>query len=84
LEKIFFFLKVVKELSKVTTQENGTHQGSVISPILFLLMINDMEEVIPNGVHLSLFADDSATYKSDRNLALLRNSIQQTVEAVKI
>jgi hypothetical protein len=55
-----FQVKVGSELSEPKILENGTPQGSVISCILFLIMINDMAEVCP-GVELSLFADDSAT-----------------------
>jgi hypothetical protein len=69
-----FQVQIGKERSSTWTLENGTPQGSVISPILFLIMINDMSEVI-NGVHLSLFADDSATYKSEKNLQYIMKEI---------
>ena len=50
-------------------------EGSVISPLLFLIMMNDIPES-PNGVKLSLYGDDSATWKSGRNIALLNRDIQ--------
>jgi len=40
--------------------QNGTPQGSVISPLLFLIIPS-------NGVRLSLYADDSATWKYGPN-----------------
>jgi hypothetical protein len=58
-----FQVQVGSVLSEIAVQQNGTPQGSIISPMLFLIMINDLKLNIP-GVELSLFADDSATYKS--------------------
>ena len=40
----------------------GVPQGSVISPLLFLLMINDMPENLPIHIGVSLFADDCAIW----------------------
>ena len=38
-----FQIKVGAELSNVKNLENGTPQGLIISPILFVIMINDMD-----------------------------------------
>ena len=56
-------VRVGIELSRTHVIENGTPQGAMISPILFICMVND----IPDGlqeVDTSLFADDSAIYLS--------------------
>jgi hypothetical protein len=39
-------------------------QGSVLSPTLFNMYINDTPQAI--GVHLALFADDTCLYGTDR------------------
>jgi hypothetical protein len=38
----------------------GMPQGSVLAPLLFLFVIDDLQDCLPVGVHSSLFADDSA------------------------
>jgi hypothetical protein len=36
--------------------------GSVLAPLLFLFVIDDLQDHLPEGVHSSLFADDSALW----------------------
>ena len=76
-----FQVKVGAELSDIFLQENGTPQGSVISPLLFLLMINDIPNGI-DGVEMSLFADDSAIYVGHRNVKILKQKIQLSMNII--
>jgi hypothetical protein len=76
-----FQVKVGAELSDIFMQENGTPQGSVISPLLFLLMINDIPNGI-DGVEMSLFADDSAIYVGHRNVKILKQKIQLSMNII--
>jgi len=48
-------VQVGTKLSETKTLENGTPQGSILSPILFLVMINDIDIGKESGVELSLF-----------------------------
>jgi hypothetical protein len=41
---------------------DGVPQGSVLAPLLFLFVINDLQDRLPKGVYSSLFADDSALW----------------------
>lgn len=63
-------VKVGTSISEKYLVENGSPQGSVISPILFIILLNDIPTI--KGVNLSLFADDSAIWragpKEDKNL----------------
>lgn len=55
-------MRVGGAVSSGTGIENGTPQGSIISPPLFNVMINDI------GTGLSLFTDDVAVWKSRKNM----------------
>ena len=58
-----FKVKVGNELSETLIQENGIPQGSIISPTLFLLSINKVNEQITKSTSLGQFADDTAIWK---------------------
>lgn len=77
-----FQVKVGTELSDKFMQQNGTPQGSIISPLLFLIMINDISTGV-DGVDMSLFADDSAIYVGNRNIKILENKIQSSINLIK-
>jgi hypothetical protein len=76
-----FQVQVGADLSKKMSVENGTPQGSIISPTLFLIMINDLKVKVP-GVTLSLFADDSATYKSGKNIDGIVKDLQLSLNHI--
>ena len=72
-------VRVGSEFSSLRLLQNGTAQGSVISPLLFLLMINDLPDNLVN-VETSLFADDSCIYKSGRDLSVILRTIQNNLD----
>ena len=37
----------------------GVPQGSTLGPIMFLLYVNDLEDHLPPGVELAVYADDT-------------------------
>ncbi len=42
----------------------GLPQGSVLPPLVFLLYINNLKAVVPNGVEVAVFADDISLFCS--------------------
>ena len=83
LRKIVFdntglsFFKIGSTLSDCFDMKNGTPQESVISPILFLLAIND---IVPPNVKTSMYADDTAVWKVGKNVPLLCKKMQETMD----
>jgi len=59
--------------------ENGTAQGSVISPVLFLIMIDDLPRELVD-VESALFADDSSIFKSGKNIKIITKTIQNALD----
>ena len=64
-------VKIVKCYSGKFVIENGTPQGSIVSPLLFSIMINDVFMSLENGMGFYLFADDGAIWKRGRNFEFI-------------
>lgn len=75
-------VRIGQDLSGVHVIENGTPQGSVISPLLFNIMINDMFDSLPVNIDASQFADDGAFWRRFGNLDFVFRSIQSGLDSV--
>tara|TARA_B110001454_G_scaffold192176_1_gene192306 strand:+ start:1042 stop:4992 length:3951 start_codon:yes stop_codon:yes gene_type:complete len=69
--------------SKRVRLKQGLPQGSVLSPLLFILFINDITKDIPADVESPLFADDASLCAMHENLDVAQDRLQVAVSAVE-
>ena len=75
-------VRVGSALSEPLVVENGTPQGSVLSPLLFIIMMN----AIPNpckGVELSTYADDIALWTTGTSARAMTTRMQKQLNTAK-
>ena len=77
-----FQVRVGSSFSSIARLENGVPQGAQISPLLFLVMINDLP-ACTEQVHMSLFADDSMTSKGGKQIAYLTDCTQSAMNNIE-
>jgi ribonuclease HI len=68
--------------SKWRLFEQGLPQGSVLSPLLFLVYVNDLVVSLSERVSVSAFADDLAVWMRSRNVAECSAGLQWAADQV--
>ena len=74
-------VKVGGNISKCSKVESGVPQGSSISPLLFILYINDL--IANTKAELTLFADDTHMYLEAEDMIILENNTQEEINKIK-
>jgi len=69
--------------SKMFYLNEGLPQGSAISPLLFLIFIDDIDEELSNHTSRSLYADDTAAWTTKgRNKAEAQKRMQESITRI--
>jgi len=74
-------VKIGDKLSYSYSTENGTPQGSAISPLLFLIMINDFPK-LSKYTSDAFFADDCTIWRSGKNLPQILFHLQEDLDII--
>ena len=69
--------------STTHTNSSGVPQGSVISPLLFILMLNDLLFNLHENYHVSKFADDVAFWVNNKYPTTCTNKAQEILETLE-
>lgn len=78
-----YIVKINNMFSAGYSTENGTPQGSIISPLLFLIMLTDFP-TLSNQTSDAFFADDSTIWRSGTNLPQILFHLQQDLNLIDV
>ena len=78
-----FQVRIGEALSEERVLDNGVPQGSVSSPILYNVLVNDLAGNIPPQVKVSQFADDIALWCTDGNLTYAWLRMQRALSGLE-
>jgi len=76
-------VRIGTELSTKYLVENGTPQGSIVSQVLFSIMINEVFSKVDRSISVALFADDGVMWKKGRNIDYIVRKMQEAIGKVE-
>ena len=75
-------VKVNQSISSPLQIHAGVPQGAILSPLLFIIYMNDISQAAPKGSSVNLFADDTSLYVNDTCPRQLANELQHAADCV--
>ena len=69
------------KLSSFTNIHTGIPQGSILGPLIFLIFINDIQN-IPHRYKINFYADDILLYSCDEDINIASSILQEDVNRI--
>lgn len=84
LEERHLEVNVNGVISSKVLLKAGTPQGSCLSPILYLIFVNDLALGInQEEISVGQYADDVGLYSTNRSLRLAKNQVQKALDSIE-
>ena len=83
LTKRSFQVKFLNHISDPKTPTSGLMQGSVLSPLLFILALNITVKSVPAPSKIAIYADDIAIWSSHKSSNTALNNLDRALKTVQ-
>lgn len=78
-----FKVRLGTTLSEVYDQEQGVPQGSILSPTLFNIKINNIEECLEKDINCSLYVDDFLMVFRSKDMKTIEKKLQDNLDRIE-
>ena len=75
-------IQICYRIKLLPSMRQGLPQGSVLSPLLFILYVNDLAESLPEDGAAAIFADDVTLMATHRKKEQAESDLQSLVDIV--
>ncbi len=75
-------VSIENELSQISNITSGVPQGSILGPLLFVLLINDLPSRLKICDSL-MYADDTVLFHSSRDVHAIEKALSSDLEVVE-
>jgi hypothetical protein len=74
-------VKIGEKISDAVELDSGVPQGGILSPVLFIIFVSDMEDWVTHS-EVFTYADDTSTDTSSRNVSEVIQCLEEDAEKI--